>query len=109
MDNLSDVPCNWRIARLGSSPSVNLSVLQLHKIDYETSRVFIPWNAGDDVILMRDWILEFTRSNEKVTLYARYSWNIFHYETIKQFLGLSFEFKDITDMIYFKLRWQPAI
>lgn len=103
---LSDVPFNWRKAKSGSkcvSPTIK-ELSSVSTIPLQTG-VFLPWGIwGDDVIMLRDWLLENTNGKSKI--YARYEWIRKQFETTIVLIGLTFKFADQNELIHFKLRWR---
>lgn len=97
-----DIPYNWRKAKLRKNiqyPSLNV-ILDSANI-HEQSIVFLKWNEIIDVINIRDWIAD--NMTGKLSIYGRFEY-IETYDFL-DCLGLTFEFSNNIDFVYFKLKW----
>ena len=102
---ITDVACNWRKAKLGHMFEPSLVELRSGSLISKQTGVFLPWGCwGQDVIDVRDWIHMHCRASNR--LYARFNWSRHQFKTVTKLTGLTFEFADRCDIVYFILRWK---
>src|SRR3954454_5064298 len=104
---LTDVAYNWRKAKLmGRNHPPPLQALQAGTTLSAHNSVFLPWGSwGDDVMVIRDWMAENGKAGQATArIYGRFEWSQRRFNLACKLVGLAFEFTDMTDLLYFKLR-----